>query len=151
MRIIREHRPPGIKYIGWLYADKLKANVALDGIVGQPVPILTDIHQIYFCGDVECRSKYTKEGGSYSDTATLKFLSPTLLPFCPDENIAFVVTDQNDDSWLIGSKEPPHALHPCQMQHGWPDGEESGFLYEISHVAHKSMVPCIISINNSTT
>lgn len=146
MRNLGTQHLPGLKYIGWLNGENLKRHVDLDGIVGVPVPILTDLHEIDFCGDAECSCKSTKDGGAYSDTATLKFFTASLLPFTREKNIAFVVTDIAGKSFLIGSKEIPCTNVIPTMQHGWPDGDGGGFLYEIKHVSIKSMVPCVISV-----
>lgn len=139
-----EYHLPGIKFIGWISGDRLKQCVFLDGIVGQPVPILTDIHQIDFCNEPECSCKSEKSGKSFVDTATLKFLTASALPISREQNIAFVVTDIADKSWLIGSKEPPHADFKIEIRHGSPGGDSAGFYYEITHVSCKSMIPCVI-------
>lgn len=147
MRNLGIQHLPGLRYIGWLNGANLKRRVDLDGIVGQPVPILTELHEIDFCGKVECSCKSTKEGNTYSDTATLKFFTASLLPFTREKNVAFVVTDIAGRSFLIGSKEMPCTNIIPSLNHGFPDGDEAGFLYEIRHVACKSMVPCVISRN----
>ncbi|MDE6461256.1 MAG: hypothetical protein K2L32_00585 [Muribaculaceae bacterium] len=133
---------PGIKAIGWLDCRHLPRRVDLSGICGMPVPIFTDIHPIPFFDEPTCECKTKKDGGGYEDTATLKFLTSSELP--RSAFLGFVVTDVNDNSFLLGSLEYPVPVPECSRSLGLPDGDAAGFLYEIKHVAIKSMVPCMI-------
>lgn len=138
-------RLPGIRYIGWLDADKLPQNVFLNGIVNQPVAVLTDVHEVGFCDEPDCSVKRTKKGSSSEDTASLKFFTHSVLPICEIRNVGFVVKDVNGGAWLIGSRETPNATVECEMKHGIPGSDEAGFVYTITHVAIRSMVPCIFN------
>lgn len=140
-------RLPGIKFIGWLNADKLQRNVDLYKITGQMIGIFTDIHPVEFSDEPEASCKTEPMNGAYFETATLKFLSPSLLPLIPGRNYGFIVTDVSDNSFLIGSLEPSHATMTIEMRHGFPDGDGAGFYYEIKHVHYRSMVPCVVSTN----
>lgn len=133
---------PGIKAIGWLDCRHLPRRVDLSGICGMPVAILTDIHPIPFFDEPTCECKTKKDGGGYEDTATLKFLTDRKLP--RGAAFGFVVTDVNDNSFLIGSLESPCPLVECEQRTGLPSGDAAGFSYEIKHVSIKSMVPCVI-------
>lgn len=133
---------PGIKFIGWLDCRHLPCRVDLSAICLMPVPIFTDITPIDFFGEPECQCQTKKEGGGYEATASLKFLSDTDLP--RNGHIGFVVTDANDNSYLIGSREHPRPIVERTHRTGSPSGDSAGILYEISHVALRTMVPCII-------
>ncbi len=133
---------PGIKAIGWLDCRHLPRRVDLSAICGMPVAILTDIHPIPFFDEPTCECKTKKDGGGYEDTATLKFLTDRKLP-C-GAAFGFVVTDVNDNSFLIGSLESPCPMVECEQRTGLPSGDAAGFSYEIKHVSIKSMVPCVI-------
>lgn len=141
-------RLPGVKFIGWLNADNLQRYVDLFKITGSAVGVFTDIHPIEFSNEPECTCKTEPLNGAYSETAYLKFLSPSLLPLVPGKNYGFVVTDIADNSYLIGSLEHPHVTMNIEMRHGFPDGDSAGFYYEIKHAHYRSLVPCVISINN---
>lgn len=133
---------PGIKAIGWVDCHRLPANVALSAICGMQVVILTDIHPIAFFDEPTCQCKTKKDGGGYEDTATLKFLTDKKLP--RSATLGFVVTDVNDNSFLVGSLEAPHPTVECDQRTGLPSGDAAGYEYEIKHVSIKSMVPCVI-------
>ena len=133
---------PGIKAIGWLDCRALPRRVDLTGICGMPLPILTDIHPIPFFDEPTCECQTKKDGGGYEDTATLKFLTDRKLP--RGAVLGFVVTDVNDNSFLIGSLETPRPTVECEQRTGIPSGDAAGYSYEIKHVSIKSMVPCLI-------
>lgn len=132
---------PGVKSIGWIDCRHLPRRVDLSAICRMPVAILTTITPIDFFDDPQCDCKTTKDGGGYSDTANLKFLTHSPLP---GSNVAFVVTDVNDRSFLIGSLENPAAVPEPTRRLGTPTGDAAGYYYEIKHVALKSLVPCIV-------
>lgn len=142
MREISRQHLPGIKAIGWLDAGHLTPNVCLYGITGQEVGIIAEIHPIDFCADADCTCKTSKSGSRYSDTATLKFFSAIPITFDGLCNVAFVVTDTENRTWLIGSKEHPNATIDITYQHAAPSSGRSGYQYEVSHVACKSLIPC---------
>ena len=133
---------PGIKFIGWVDCRNLPDRVALSAICNMQIAVLTTIHPIPFFDSPECECVTKKDGAGYEDTATLKFSTGKQLPNF--NFFAFVVTDVNDRSFLIGSKEPPFAIVEVNHKAGTPSGEAAGYDYEITHVAIKSMVPCII-------
>lgn len=133
---------PGIKAIGMIDCRRLPKHVALTAICGGAVAIFTDLENVEFFDDPKCECKTTKENGGYKDTVSLKFLSRQQLPH--HIPMAIVVTDVNNNSWLIGSKEVPVAVNTSTRQCGAPGGDSAGISYEISHVAIKSMVPCIL-------
>lgn len=134
---------PGVKAIHWLDCRHLPRRVDLHGICRMPVPVLTALSAVGVFDDAQCSCVTEREGGSFQDTATLKFLTHELLPI--HLKLGFAVTDVNDKCWLIGSKEPPFPKVKVEHRCGLPDGDGAGFFYEISHVALKSLVECHIS------
>lgn len=138
---------PGIKFIGWLDGNKLQRAVGCAGIVGQSVGIFTDIHEVVICDYADCRRKTEREHGAHKDTVTLKFLSVDRIPYDRMPNIAFVVTDVNDATYLIGSLEHPQAEVQCEQLTGIPGGDAAGYSYEVKHCTYRSMVPCHISVD----
>lgn len=133
---------PGIKAIGWLECDKLPDRVDLMGICRQDFGIFTDIHPMEFFDEPDCSCKRTKEGGSYSETASLKFQSSVPLPQHP--RLGFVVTDISGQSYLIGSKEAPRPIVEVEQNTGSPGGDAASFYYEVKHTALKTLIPCYI-------
>lgn len=135
---------PGVKAIYSLDGAKLLPNVALRGICGMDCPILTDLMPLEIFGEPECSCSTSKTNGQNSDTVTLKFLTHFIVPFA--ERTAFVVTDVEGRSYLIGSKEPPYPQVNFTRRFGSPDGDAAGYLYEITHIALKSLIPCSITV-----
>ena len=133
---------PGIQSIGWVECEKLQSNVALNGICGNRIPVLTEIHPVPFFGQASCECSETKESGGVVATATLKFNSDEVLPL--HQHVGFVVTDNNGENWLIGSKEPPFPVIKMRICFGDCDGERAGAEYEVKHTAIKTMMRCTI-------
>lgn len=133
---------PGIVKIGWVDCRHLPDRVALSAICGMKIPIFTDIHEIEFFDDPQCECVTKKEGAGFQDSVSLKFKSGLQLPKTP--YLGFIVTDVNGNSFLIGSKETPFAYVEKILNTGTPSGDTAGYEYEITHVAIKSMVECII-------
>ncbi len=106
-------------------------------------PILIRLfHPIPFFGEPECKCQRKKSTAGYEDTATLKFLTSDELP--NGIPLGFIVTDINDNSFLIGSREAPHPIIECEHRTGSPNGDAAGYLCEVKHVAIRSLIPCDI-------
>ncbi len=133
---------PGIKFIGWVYSRHLPFRVDLMAVCGHMVVLMTDVHPIIFTSDPECVCKTERKGAAYQDTVTLKFRSTEHLE-C-GIGLGFVVIDVEGNSWLIGSREAPGAVLDLDRNCGLPSGDAAGFAYQVSHVAIRSMVPCMI-------
>lgn len=133
---------PGIKAIGWMRCDQLIADIALRGIAEMAVPILTDIHNVDFFGEPTCECVSENDGGNRTDTAKLQFAAEDMLPI--KEHIAFVVTAIDGSTYIIGAKEAPFPVVKLTISFGTSTGDSAGFIYEITHSAIKSLVPCHI-------
>ena len=133
---------PGVKSIGWVYAENLIPDITLRGIARMPVPILTEIHKVPFFDEPKCECVTTNDNGNRLDTATLKFASEDVLPM--DVHIALVVTDIADHSYIIGSRDSPFPVIKRTVSFGVTDGDGAGAEYEITHTAIRSLVPCDI-------
>ena len=131
---------PGIRSIEWVECDKLIPDAALHGIVGTPVPILTERHEVAFFNEPECECVTENDNGNRTETATLKFHSGDLVPM--RRHVAFVVTDVGGSSFLIGGAEQPFPSVKCSILFGTADGDGGGFEYEITHTAIKTLVKC---------
>lgn len=135
---------PGVKSLWWVDCSKLKRHVGLHRICRTMAPINTDVHPIQFFGVAEYDYKPSnKANGQQHDTATLKFLTLEELPYGID--LGFIVTNVEGESFLIGSKEHPLPIVEAELRSGKPDGEAAGWLYNVTHVAYRTLIPCIIS------
>ncbi|MCH5234753.1 MAG: hypothetical protein J1E16_05615 [Muribaculaceae bacterium] len=133
---------PGVKNIYWVECSKLPSRIDLQSVGDIPVSLLADLNDITFFGSVDCRCVTEKENNGWKQKSTLKFRTADELPFY--NHIAFVVTDVNGISYIIGSKEHPFPVVKSEYNTGVPSGDPAGLTYEISHEALRSMVKCII-------
>lgn len=131
---------PGIKKIGWVDSRHLPARVDLSAICGMTVAVMTDVYPIDFFDDPECECVTKKDSAGYEDAVSLKFCTDSPLPI--SDFMAFVITDVNGRSFLIGSKERPAIATPTQYI-GTP-AKRAAIEYNISHVSIKSMVSCFV-------
>lgn len=134
---------PGIARIGWVEAEHLPAAVALHGICGNPVPVLTRVHWMDFYGEPDCRCVSEKSAGGYTDTATLKFSLAALPPL--HLTLAFVVEDNQGSTYLVGQREAPLARIKAERLSGTLTGEAAGYRCEVTHAAVKCLVPCVLA------
>ena len=133
---------PGVKAVGWLDCNNLPNRVDLMGICRQNFGIFTNITAVEFFDEPECFCKREKSGGSYCETASLKFQCGQRLP--EYIRLGFVVTDIAGQSYLIGSKEAPRPIVEVEQKAGSPSGDAASFYYEIKHTALKTLIPCTI-------
>ena len=131
---------PGVKEIGWVRCEHLVNDIALRGISMMPVPVLTDIHNVAFFDEPTCECVTENDNGNRTDTAKLKFSAEDLLPI--KENLAFVVTAIDGNSYIIGAHEAPFPVVKLTISFGNANGDGAGCIYEITHTAIKSLVPC---------
>ena len=82
----------------------------------------------------------TNEHGAPNESVEMSFQSLLSLP--DDVPLAFVVTDVNNRSFLIGAKEQPWPYVESSQGFGLPDGESSTTTYTITHKAPKALIPC---------
>lgn len=132
---------PGIKTIYWVACENLPARIDLSALSGINVALLTELHEITFFGEPECKCVTEKSKNGWSQKATLKFFSCDTLPFY--YNIAFVVVDIQGEAYIIGAKERPYPVLTMGKTAG-RRSERAGTEYEITHNAVRTMVKCLL-------
>lgn len=131
---------PGIKAIFFTQCSSLQEGIELSAISGNDIAVLADLTKINFLDVPQCLKSKEKQNGGFVDTVTLSFKSSEDLPAdCP---LAFVVTDVNDVSWLIGCKEKPWPVVKSQYSSGSVNGEPAGYKIEITHKSVRSFLRC---------
>lgn len=143
MPTINHYILPGIKAIAYCKCDNLIPSIPYRAICGMPVPVFAELENVQFFGVATCELVTEKINGDYLDSVTLKFLTNDVLPL--DIDIAFVVTDVNGKSYLIGSKESPFTKIKITWQFGDPGNERNAKEYTVTHSSLKSLVKCIIA------
>ena len=135
---------PGIKFIGTVPANNLQRDLMLRHLAGLTVSIPEDITPIAFCGVPTCQavSMYNKNGRI--EETVLHFKTLDALPL--NRHVAFIITDCNNKSYVIGQRECPRPIVKVTSETGAPDGAPAVSTVEITFYAQKSLIPCNISL-----
>lgn len=131
---------PGIKFIGYVLADNLQREMMNKHLANLPVGIFTDITPIAFCGVPTCEAVSTYNNNGRIEQTTLRFKTLDDLPTY--RHVAYVVTDCNNQSYIIGQREKPRPIVKITRDTGTPNGDPSVATVEITLYAQKSLIPC---------
>lgn len=134
---------PGIKFIGYVLADNLQREVMNKHLANLPVGIFTDITPIAFCGVPTCEAVSTYNNNGRIEQTTLRFKTLDDLPTY--RHVAYVVTDCNNQSYIIGQREKPRPIVKITRDTGTPNGDSAVASVEITLYAQKSLIPCTIT------
>ena len=134
---------PGIKFIGYVDTDKLHREMMNKSLAGLPVGIFTDINPIGFAGVPTCEAVSTYNNNGRIEQTTLRFKTTDDLP--TSRHIAFVVTDCNNQSYIIGQREKPRPIVNITRNTGTPDGDPAVCSVEVTLYAQRSLIPCVIT------
>ena len=134
---------PGIKFIGYVPAENLQREIMNKHLAGIPVGIFTDITPIAFCGVPTCEAVSTYNNNGRIEQTTLRFKTLDDLPTY--RHIAFVVTDCNNRSYIIGQREKPRPIVNITQNTGTPNGDPAVLSVEVTLYAQKSLIQCAIT------
>lgn len=134
---------PGIKFIGFVGAENLQREMMFKHLAGIPVGVFTDITPIAFCGVPTCEAVSTYNKNGRIEQTTLRFRTLDVLP--TTRHVAFVVTDCNNQSYIIGQHEKPRPIVKVTRDTGTPNGDPAVATVEITLYAQKSLIPCAIT------
>lgn len=112
-------------------------------LAGIPVGVFTDITPIAFCGVPTCEAVSTYNKNGRIEQTTLRFRTLDVLP--TTRHVAFVVTDCNGQSYIIGQHEKPRPIVKVTHDTGTPNGDPAVATVEITLYAQKSLIPCSIT------
>lgn len=134
---------PGIKFIGFVVAENLQREMMFKHLAGIPVGVFTDITPIAFCDVPTCEAVSTYNKNGRIEQTTLRFKTLDVLP--TTRHVAFVVTDCNNQSYIIGQHEKPRPIVKVTRDTGTPNGDPAVATVEITLYAQKSLIPCAIT------
>lgn len=134
---------PGVSHIGVLSAAQLPAAVQFMAMAGQWVPVLADIRWLDFQGAPTCVNRTERVGAGTRQSCTLNFRSLESMTDIPAPR-AYIAVTPAGRAYLIGCREQPEVVETVTQQTGTPGGEAAGLVYEITHTAVRTMVPCLI-------
>ena len=137
---MNHHSLPGIKAIGYVPAERLQREIMYKYLAGVPVGIFTEIKPIAFVGVPTCDAVSTYNNNGRLEQATLRFKTLDDVP--TDRHIAFIITDCNGRSYVIGQHEKPRPIIKVSGHTGTPDGDPAVRSVEVTLYAQKALIPC---------
>jgi hypothetical protein len=106
---------------------------------GLPVAIFPLPSPIEQYGNASCEAEQEYVGGGYSEKTVLQFNTTDDLSHYPA--LAFVVTDADGQSYIIGTKETPYPIMEITQT---IDKEVHVNTVKVTFTRPKSLVPCLI-------
>lgn len=133
---------PGIHRIGYIKTDTLPQNLPL--MAEASIVIELDDHFTYleFTGEPTCEVETVNENKGRKQTVELTFETLQVIP--EEYAIAFVVTDNHNQSFLVGHREEPYALITCRKTFGSPDGDKNTLSVEVVFTSSYAFIPITI-------
>ena len=131
---------PGIRFVGYVSAESLQREIMYKHLAGIPVGIFTDVTPIAFFGVPTCEAVSTYNNNGRIEQTTLRFQTLDVVPL--NRHIAFIVTDCNNQSYVIGQHEKPRPIIKASGHTGTPGGDPAVRTYEVTLYAQKSLIPC---------
>lgn len=133
---------PGIVSISFTECDNLQPHVMQQSISGAVIDLAVPTEKISFFGIPKCQWSGTLASGCREEKSTLEFNTSDILP--EGRRIAFIVTVASGKQFLIGSREPRYPQIEYTETTGSPSGDAAVRTYKITHVALKSVLPCVL-------
>lgn len=133
---------PGISKIQIVRCSDLQADVMLHSISGCIVAIVAPSETVEFVGRPILSWDGSQVNGARQETSKLEF--STIHPIPEGVNLAFVVTTADGRQFLIGSREGRFPVIEYTETTGEPGRSASVRTYKVSHIAQKSVLPCVL-------
>lgn len=136
------HSLPGIKKIQIVRCNDLPSSAMLNSICGCIVAVAAPASSIDFIGRPLLTWDGSKVNGLRQEKSTLEFVSARPLP--EGENLAFIVTGAGGQQYLIGTREGNFPIINYSDTTGELGGSAAVRTYKITHIAQKSVLPCVL-------
>lgn len=133
---------PGIVKIQMLRCSDIQPHVMYASISGALVALALPAVTIKFFGQPSLKWNGTIVNGTRQEKSTLEFSTTEILP--EGEWLAFVLTVASGKQFLVGAREPKYPVINYSDTAGSPAGEAALRTYKITHVAPKSVLPCVL-------
>ena len=112
-------------------------NIELKALVGHPFGFYDTLTEVCFTGTPTCVTESDYDNHSRTEKIVLTFHSVEVLPI--RRQLAFIVTDAQGDSYVIGHAEDPFPTVKVTHSHGIPADEKAGFTYEVVLIGLKTL------------
>ena len=133
---------PGIVKIQMVRCSDIQPHVMLASICGAAVALALPADTIKFYGQPTLKWDGSITNGARQEKSTLEFSTAERLP--EGERLAFVLTVASGKQYLVGAREPKYPQIEYSETTGSPSGEAALRTYKITHVAQKSVLPCVL-------
>ena len=130
---------PGIKAISFVPCHLLSPNIVEKHRAGIPVGVFSTSTPIEHYGNASCEAESEYINGGYSEKTVLQFTTTDEILQKPE--LAFVVTDVHDKSYLIGVKEAPFPIVNITTK---VDDETNISEVKVTFQRQKSRIPCSV-------
>ena len=130
---------PGIKAISYVPCCLLSPNILEKYHAGVPIGIFAYSKSIEHYGNASCEAESKYIGGGYFEKTSLDFTTTDEIP--QSQELAFVVTDVHDKSYLIGVMEAPFPIVNITTK---VDDETNISEVEVTFQRQKSLIPCVV-------
>lgn len=119
--------------------SQLSPNIPEQYCAKMPIRISGQISRIEHFGNASCEAEQQYEGGGYSEKTILQFNTTEDVAQYPP--FAFVLTDAQGQSYVIGAKEKPYPMIEINKT---IDKDTNVKSVKVSFIRRKSLVPCDI-------
>ena len=130
---------PGIKAIAFLPCHLLPPNIVEKFLAGVPIGVFSTSTPIEHYGNASCEAESEYIGGGYFEKTSLDFTTTDEIP--QTRELAFVVTDVHDKSYLIGVMEAPFPIVNITTK---VDDETNISEVKVTFQRQKSLIPCVV-------
>lgn len=130
---------PGIKAISFVPCHLLSPNIVEKYRAGIPVGVFSTSTPIEHYGNASCEAESEYINGGYSEKTVLQFTTTDEILQKPE--LAFVVTDVHDKSYLIGVKEAPFPMVDITEK---IDDDTNINQVKVTFQRQKSLIPCSV-------
>lgn len=130
---------PGIKAIVFLPCKLLPPNIVEKFLAGVPIGVFSTSTPIEYYGNASCEAESEYTGGTYYESTTLQFTTTDKIRQM--QQLAFVVTDVNNHTYVIGCKEAPYPVVDITTN---IDKDNNISHVKVSFSRKKSLIPCVV-------
>ena len=130
---------PDIVAIHKILCESLVPNITEKCCAHLPIEISVPLTAIEHFGNASCEAEQQYESGGYSEKTVLQFITTEDVDQYPP--LAFVVTDAQGQSYVIGAKEKPYPMVEVTKT---IDKDTNVNSVKVTFTRRKSLVPCMI-------
>lgn len=129
---------PGLKKVGYIPALLLPSDIIFISLAGGIVPLYDSVTYFDVAPGAVCEVEEEDGNGVQMEQAKLKFSTLAAIP--TRGPLAFVFITMNNEQFLMGAREKPHATVKVASTTGQTDGDASIKSYTVTFKARKALV-----------